>query len=204
MPFSRKNEPSAEDLEAVGHVESEAAAPAGREGDRADVGDAVRELEQQLGELQQKYQRALADYRNFQQRSSANERDARQFGAAGVLQSVITILDYFDMALNQDPSKATAEQILGGVRLIRDELMRAIGAHGVTTIVPQPGDEFDPRRHEAVQQSPSNDVAPGHVIQAVGPGYAMGDRVLRPARVNVAADPDLNREAPPDEESQED
>jgi len=194
MGRRRRNEEERIDLEATGHVETDEGEGAEGEARAAeDPADEAGELRQQVGELQLKYQRALADYRNYQQRAVANERQARVAGEADVLQSVVRILDYFDMALQQDPEKVSAEQILGGVRLIKDELVRAIGSHGVSRIEPSPGEEFDPLRHEAVEQvEPTDQAGPGEVARLAQPGYQHADRVLRPAKVGVARSEESN------------
>lgn len=168
------------EFEAAGHAEpQEGAAPAQPEGEAARL---ARELE----EVSAKYQRLAADFRNYQQRALSNEREARWRGGADVVESVIRSLDFFELALGQDPAKASAEQVISGVRMIRDELLRSLGQHGVTVIAPRVNDEFDPHRHTAVQQIGAVGVGPGRISIVMQPGYALGERVLRPASVAVA------------------
>jgi molecular chaperone GrpE len=131
-------------------------------------------------------QRTVADYQNFQRRASNNERDARQLAAAGVVQSVVNVVDYFDMAMQQNPQTTTVEQVIGGVQMIKSELIRVLTMHGVGVIDPASGAEFDPVRHEAIEQAESADVPPGRVVALRSPGYTIGDRVIRPAKVVVA------------------
>ncbi|RMH10377.1 MAG: nucleotide exchange factor GrpE [Planctomycetota bacterium] len=160
-------------------------APAGAE----DIIETLRATLAEHDELFNRFQRLAADYQNFQRRAAANEREARTSATIGVVQSVLPVMDHFDLALSQDTSTATAEQIAGGVRMIRDELMRVLQGFGVTMINPSPGESFDPSEHEAMLQQPSDDVEPGHVLQVLGVGYRLGDRVIRPAKVIVAAAP---------------
>lgn len=209
----RKRHDSELDLEAVGHVEDESQdqAPEADEGEATDPETDLQrrhdELEQELGDLQMRYQRALADHRNYHQRAIRSQQEARVEGAAEVLRGVIRTLDYFDMALGQDPERATAEQILGGVRMIKDELVRAIGEQGVATIEPEVNQEFDPNRHEAVQQQAVEGVEPGRIAAIIQPGYALHERVLRPAKVAIAprtqndqpGDAEPSGETPPQE-----
>lgn len=137
-------------------------------------------------EYRTKYQRALADFQNFQRRANQSEAEARTAAAAAVIRSVLTVLDHFDLALAQDAGTATAESIIRGVRVIRDELGAVLGNHGVLRIAPEANEPFDPTRHEAVMQRDAPGVEPGHIAQTLQPGYAMGDRVIRPAKVAVA------------------
>ena len=165
---------------------------------------AIEELEQRLDdarreaeELRDKNLRLLADYQNSQRRAISNEQEARRQGVAAVAQSMIGAIDHFDLALAQDLSKATPEQIVGGMRVIRDELIRAMSQHGLAVVFPQPGEAFDPSMHEALVRQPSSEVVPGAVIQTLQAGYRMGERLVRPAKVIVAMEPDSAANAEP-------
>lgn len=155
--------------------------------------EASRELESlraQVADLEDKYRHALADFANFKRRSMENEREAQRQGTIKVVSALLGVLDIFDLALKQDTKTASAESILQGVSMIRQQLTHALAGVGVSTIEPKPGDEFDPHRHEAVAHLPAEGVAPGATSQTFQPGYALGDRVLRPAKVAVAKAPD--------------
>jgi len=150
-------------------------------------------LEAERDDLRAKYQRALADCQNMQRRSAEDVDAARQRGVESVIASVITALDNFDQALSLDPEKVPVAQVLQGVRLIQQELLRVVQRNGGAIIEPRPNDEFDPMRHEALLREPSEDVGPGRIVRVYQPGYAIGARVVRPAKVVVAP--------PADEES---
>ena len=156
----------------------------------------VFELERRLGEMEtevaeyrDKYQRALADFQNFQRRSQTNERNAREQGVRDVLESLLGVLDHFELAIAQDISTVTTEQLVSGVGVIKSELLRALQAHGVGLISPEPGDEFDPNTHEAVVHQAVEGVRPGCVSMTLQAGYTIRDRVVRPAKVGVAPGP---------------
>ena len=108
-------------------------------------------------------------------------------GVADVARTVVGSIDHFDIALNADLSKATAEQIVSGVRVIREELLKTLAQHGVGLINPVQGELFQPGRHEAVMQMAQDGIDSGHIVQTFQAGYTLGaDRVLRPAKVAVA------------------
>ena len=94
------------------------------------------------------------------------------------------------MALNQDMSKVTVEQLAGGVRIVRDELVKALEQHGVTRIMPARGDAFDPHFHEAMLKTEAEGIEPGHVVAMLQPGFALGDLILRAAKVSIAPEED--------------
>jgi molecular chaperone GrpE len=146
----------------------------------------LAELKDELDKAVEARQRALADFANFQRRASQNEQQAVRGGEASVVRSMLGVLDHFDLALDQDKSQVTVEQLLGGVQIMRDEMVRALDRHGVERIAPVPGDEFDPNRHQAVLQQPAEGIAANHVVAVLQTGYTMGETVLRPAKVSVA------------------
>lgn len=142
-----------------------------------------------------KLQRLGADYQNFQRRARQNERESRELASMGAIQSLIPLLDFFDMALKQDPETATAAQVIGGVEMIKTEFVRVLGNQGVRAIEPGAGDEFDPLMHEAIERTSETDVEAGRVVGTRSPGYSMGDRVIRPAKVVIAVRTDEADEA---------
>tara|TARA_R110000782_G_scaffold20675_17_gene55879 strand:- start:9053 stop:9694 length:642 start_codon:yes stop_codon:yes gene_type:complete len=144
----------------------------------------------QRDETQSRLLRAAADHQNFQRRASINEREAREMATRGVVSSLIPLIDQFELALMQDPAKVSGETITMGVKMIRDEFLRVLGAYGVVPIAPEIGDEFNPGPHEAMMQQPAEGVEPGHISFVMSTGYKLGDRVVRPAKVGVAPTPD--------------
>lgn len=147
-------------------------------------------LEAEVEEWKGKYQRALADFQNFQRRSIENEREARRQGVSSVVMQLLGVLDNFDLALSAGAASGSSEQILQGVSMIRQQLLQALSAIDVASIQPAAGDEFDPHRHEAVAQVDAEGVDAGRVAATFQTGYRLGDRVLRPAKVSVAKAPE--------------
>lgn len=170
----------------------QAASAAGGFEETAILRDQVDKLTAERDEAHQRYLRSLADFQNYQKRALQNEQVARAEGTGRVVRDVANVLDHFDLALKQDLAKLGpgAEQVLSGLRVIRDELMKTLAAHGVGLIAPAPDDEFTPGRHEAIMQQADPDVRPGHVVMTLQPGYTLTmagvERVLRPAKVSVA------------------
>jgi molecular chaperone GrpE len=145
----------------------------------------ILRLRQQVEELNTKYLRTVADYQNSARRSVKDSEEARHQGAKSVVLNVLPVLDHFDLALSQDVDKASAEQIVGGVKVIRDELMKVLQNHGVSIVAPKTNEVFDPNRHHAVTQQDAEGVEPGRVVATLQAGYTLGDRVVRPAMVSV-------------------
>lgn len=151
--------------------------------------DANAELaraQSEVAEWRDKYLRSIADFQNYQRRALQNEQDARKGGISSAVQNVVNVMDHFDLALAQDPSKASAEQIIAGVKVIREELLKALVNTGVRIISPKANDEFQPGQHEAIMQQSADGVDKGNVAMLFQPGYALGERIIRPAKVSVA------------------
>ena len=148
--------------------------------------DAIRVLEEQLAHAKSETLRAIADFQNLQRRTAEHEPRLRMNAAGGVVRQVIPVLDHFDLALAQDPSRMTVAAAMDGLRIVRGELIKALERSGVELIQPKAGDAFDPHRAEAIMQQPADGVASGHVSMLLQPGYLLGETVLRPAKVAVA------------------
>jgi molecular chaperone GrpE len=158
-------------------------------GEQADeAGDAGPDLRAELAAANENYRRALADFQNYQRRAAENERRAREEGRAGVVESLINVLDTFDYAMQMDPEKTTAHSVIQGVQMIRGEMIRTLGQQGFVALEPKPNDEFDPHRHEAITRETAEGIAPGHIVRVLQPGYAMRERVIRPAKVSISPD----------------
>ena len=135
--------------------------------------------------------RALADFRNFQRRSIENESRDRREGTAELVRTLLPALDHFDLALQSSDNAAALDQVVAGVRMVRQEIVRAFDSHGIVEISAAEGSEFEPGRHEAIGTLPpehlENDPAPGSIAMTVNAGFAIGDYVLRPAKVMLVA-----------------
>lgn len=185
MPRKKNKQDQSMDIEAAMEAAGHEEIAGGGEGVDS-IESRIDALEAAVEEANNKALRTLADFQNYKKRALVDERLAREDGAASVLGGVITILDHFDLALGLDPEKTTAQAVLDGVRLIKDELVKAIADQGVGTIEPSVGDEFDPARHQAAGMATIEGVKPGRIAVVMQQGYTIGDRVVRPATVMIA------------------
>lgn len=155
-----------------------------------ELSEAAAELVQQLqaerDEAVEGRLRALADFRNYQRRAVENEQRALESGAMRVVKALLPALDHFDLTLSQSPDQMNTEQLMAAVRMVYDELNKALRSQGVERIEPAPGEQFDPNRHEAVMRQSAPDLAPNAVVTVFQAGYTMGEMVLRPAKVAVS------------------
>jgi len=127
--------------------------------------------------------RLQADMDNFRRRQTRRADEAIAAERERLLRLMLPVADNLSRALSHDG--AGDEALRQGVELTYRELMRLLEAEGVTRIE-SVGHPFTPDRHEAVATVPA-DAEAGIVIEEVQAGYKLGDKLLRPARVVVAA-----------------
>ena len=147
-----------------------------------DVGELMR-VAAQRDEYLALAQRTQADFENYRKRVARESAVAVQKGIAKLVKELLPALDSLDKALK---GAAQDDPLLEGVRLVRDGLHAALKRCGVERFSPV-GEQFDPTKHEAVAQRPSDEAPSGTVIEVFQAGYRMGDHIIRPARVVVAA-----------------
>jgi molecular chaperone GrpE len=135
--------------------------------------------------LYEKLARAQADFQNSRKRLQAEADQRAQYANANLIKSLIPVIDNFERALAQDPAKSDPATILRGMQIIHDQWLNVLKQQLVQEIAPQPGEPFDPNRHEALMQQPSP-FPEGSVVQTLQKGYALHDRTLRPAQVAVS------------------
>jgi molecular chaperone GrpE len=171
-------------------AEAEAEADIGAEVSRADEDTAatVADLKERVTSLEDQWRRSLADLDNLRKRLARDIGQARAEERREVVSQWVSILDNLDRALehaNADPVAMNQ-----GVRAIRDQAVALLAKLGFPRQRAEPGESFDPSRHEAVATLPRADVAEGTVVGVVQPGYGVGARQLRPSSVVVATKPE--------------
>jgi molecular chaperone GrpE len=148
-------------------------------------------LEAQAAELKDKFLRAAAEAENIRRRAERDVADARNYSIAGFARDMLSVADNLGRALEAiDPetraaAEGTFKALLEGVELTSRELLKSLERHGVKKLEPK-GQKFDPNFHQAMFEVPDESVPSGTVVQMVQPGYAIGERVLRPALVGIA------------------
>ena len=182
------------DRAAPGEATGETAAePAGAGVDREDpaaseaTGDPAA-LRAQAEENWDKYVRAVAELDNVRKRAARDVDNARKFALERFATDLLAVRDSFEMGLAA-ADNADADSLLEGSRATLKQLASTMERYGVSEIDPQ-GEPFDPTVHEAMMTQPSREVEPGTVLNVYQKGYLLNGRLLRPARVVVAAAPE--------------
>jgi molecular chaperone GrpE len=167
----------------LGDAEQSSAAPA----DQLDVEDLLARLqdaERERDKLLDDLRRTAADFDNYRKRVAREQIQILARSGERVVAKLLPVLDDLERALDAAEHHEDAK-VLEGVRMTKDALAGVLASEGVEEIATD--GPFDPHVHEALLSQPAEGVEPGHVVQVVQRGYRIGDVVLRPARVVVAA-----------------
>jgi molecular chaperone GrpE len=151
--------------------------------------DEVSALRAEVADLKDRLLRALADVENIRKRAERDRRDAEVYGATRFARDLLSVNDNFDRALDAvtDEVRTAAPGLIEGIELTRRDLLNAFEKHKITQIDPRVGERFDPKLHQAMFEAPVPGTRAGDIIQVMGVGFMIGDRLLRPAQVGVSS-----------------
>jgi molecular chaperone GrpE len=130
-------------------------------------------------------QRIQADFENYRKRSARDQERLVAHAHERLVRDLLPVLDDLERALEAAERHEEAA-LVDGVRLVERSLRKALEKEGLVEI--EADGAFDPHVHEAVLAQPRDDAEAGAVVEVVQRGYRLGDRVIRPARVVVAAE----------------
>ncbi len=153
----------------------------------------LKRLQAALAEAQEAVARRQADFENYRKRIERERGEAHNRVVAEAARKLLPVVDNLARALDAERSVETNESkefkhFLHGVELISKQLNDVLESFGVQPIAAV-GERFDPHIHEAVVTEASDNYEPDTVIEELARGYRIGERLLRPAMVKVAARP---------------
>lgn len=151
--------------------------------------DGEARLQAEVADLKDKLLRALAETENLRRRAEREKQEASAYAATAFARDLLTVADTFRRALDSLPAAAredvNVKAFVEGIELTERELLQAFEKHGIRKIDPK-GEKFDHNLHQAMLEIPTDEQAPGTVVQVLQPGYVIKDRLLRAAMVAVA------------------
>jgi len=152
-----------------------------------DVTDEVTELQNKVDENWDRYLRAAAELENVRKRAMRDVEHAHKYAIERFAADLLAVSDSLEMALAAE-GEPSIESLREGSEATLKLLLTTMQRFGIEEIDPL-GEPFDPAQHEAMTMQPSNEVEPGTVLTVFQKGYSLNGRLLRPARVVVAAEP---------------
>jgi molecular chaperone GrpE len=156
-------------------------------------------LEEKLKETEEKLLRSLAEIENQRRRFEKEIKDAFEFGSFNFAKEALAIPDNLQRAKlaikNDDQLKTNKDldKFLANITIIEKDLISIFEKNGIKKIETKEK-KFDPNFHQAMSEIEDDTVEPGKVLQEIQAGYMLGDRLLRPALVEVTKKKDKNKD----------
>jgi molecular chaperone GrpE len=151
--------------------------------------DLAVELEAQRAETEKfrdLYLRERAEFENYKKRIHRDHAEAIRYASAHLTRDLADVIDNLERAVEHAQGGGNGKPLVEGVRMVLQGALDVLARHGITRIEAA-GEAFDPNRHEAVASEHVPDTEPNRVVRQFLPGYALHDRVVRPAKVSVSA-----------------
>ncbi len=188
-PFKKAVENNDEELKEITVDEKAAEEQPVEEKDDASSEGVVEEetnpWQEKYEQLNNQYIRLAADFDNFRKRQEQERESLLKYGAENTVKKLIEVLDNFDRGLKAIETVEDCAKVKECYNLAYKNFNDVLSKIGLEVIKAE-GEEFDPNLHEAVMQTPTNDKPEHTIIAELQKGYKLGDKVLRPALVNVA------------------
>jgi len=158
----------------------------------AEIEKLARALEQkakEAAEAHDKYLRTSADFDNYRKRMQRDLADFRKYANEQMARELLSVVDHLSLAIKHAAEAGeTSDGLRQGVELVYKQLRDVLEKFGITSFASQ-GEPFDPAKHEAIMQEPTDAVPENMVVQVFQEGYLYHDKVLRHARVSVSRKP---------------
>ena len=184
-PFQNNDLKDSEELIKDINVSEKAEEDSG-ENTEGSVDKETEKLKSDYETLKNQYVRLMADFENHRKRQEAERESLLRFGTENALTKLIEVLDNFERAEKALENVDDIEKYKESFELLHKQVTDTLTKLGMEPINAQ-GQEFDPNFHDAVMRTPTTEYDENIVIAELQRGYKLGDKVLRPSMVNVAA-----------------
>ncbi|MCZ8177522.1 MAG: nucleotide exchange factor GrpE [Rhizobium sp.] len=188
---TNKNGPDAAATEAEATAAAEGQAANENETAATQDIDPVEALKAENADLRDRFLRLAAEMDNLRRRTDREVKDAKSYAVTSFARDMLSVSDNLRRAIETLPDEAraaadaTMTALIEGVEMTERGMLSTLERHGVRKIEAE-GQKFDPNFHQAMFEVPNPNVPNNTVVQVVQAGYAIGERVLRPAMVGVA------------------
>lgn len=180
-------EATAEKQEEVNDESSDAEVSEEQE-EETDERSAEEILQDELAEAKDKYLRLFSEFENFRRRTAREKLDLIKTASEELVVALIPVVDDFERALKNMSDDSDVKTVREGVELVHQKFTKTLTQKGVEKIGTEKGDDFNDEVHEAITQIPApEDKLKGKIVDVIEPGYKLGDKVIRFAKVVTGA-----------------
>jgi len=150
--------------------------------------EVIAALQAEVTSLKDRVLRTAAETENVRRRAEKDKADAGKYAVTGFARDMLNVSDNLRRALDVQPDDVAdnMKAFTEGVAMTESELLSTMERYGISKVEPEVGEKFDHKFHQAMFEVPTEEHAPGSIMQVVAPGYVIKDRLLRPAMVGVA------------------
>ena len=147
------------------------------------------ELLKERDETKDKLMRALAEGENIRKRAIKDRQDAEIYAITKLARDIINVYDNLQRALDLADENLDEKSLpmIEGLEITKKDLLETFKKNKIEKIEPEPGDRFDPKLHQAMMETPSEEVERGQILQVLTVGFLIGDRLLRASNVTVSS-----------------
>ena len=149
----------------------------------------LEDLVKERDELKDKLMRSLAESENIRKRALKDRQDAEIYAISKMSREILSVFDNLQRALDlaEDILDEKSLPMIEGLELTKKDLLEIFKRNKIEKIEPIAGDKFNPKLHQAMMETPSDDVEKGHIIEVLTVGFLIGERLLRASNVTVSS-----------------
>lgn len=148
----------------------------------------IQQKSEEISELQNKVLRIAAEFDNFKKRSERDNKTLVKFANESILKELLPVIDNLGQAILMTNFNQQNNSIITGIKMVLRQFEEILNNYGMNCF-PSLGEQFDPIKHEAVDEEINTNVPQGQIIRELQKGYFLCNRLVRPARVIVAKEP---------------
>ena len=149
----------------------------------------LEDLVRERDELKDKLMRSLAESENIRKRALKGRQDSEVYAVSKISRDILSVYDNLQRALDlaEDILDEKSLSMIEGLELTKKDLLEIFKRNKIEKIEPISGDKFDPKLHQAMMESPSDEIEKGHILGVLTVGFLIGDRLLRASNVTVSS-----------------
>jgi len=139
--------------------------------------------------LKDRLLRLQADFDNFRKRAARERAEWQVFALEQFIQELLPVVDHYELGLATAEKQQIDASVMGGLKLVYDQMMSVLKKQGLTQVSAKPGSAFDPHQQEAISHIASEEHPADVVIAETRRGYKLGEKMIRPLQVVVSSGP---------------
>ncbi|MDO8725000.1 MAG: nucleotide exchange factor GrpE [Candidatus Methanoperedens sp.] len=153
----------------------------------------LEKLKKQLAEEKDRCLRLNAEFENQRKRSQKEKEEFVKYANEKLIIEFIDILESLERGLENTKGSNNKDKLIHGLELIYKQLKNVLEKNGLAPIKAL-GEKFDPYKHEAMMQTPSDDNEEGTILEEFARGYMLNNKVIRYSKVRVSKNKDKDNE----------